>query len=155
MLRIMIIALVTSAAVALDPLSARIEGWWHYLRRRRRQSIPKRNLNDGTQERRKSKIAIQLLMLATYATALVVVPAVTPAKAATSSSKHIKKHQRKIQNSFGFSDTWSAGQAWPGTGLSSQAGPVCPGIARSIDCRIWPPPFDEDPDRKRGGGGGG
>jgi len=34
-------------------------------------------------------------------------------------------------------------------------GPVCPGIARSIDCRIWPPPIDEDPDRKRGGGGGG
>jgi hypothetical protein len=34
-------------------------------------------------------------------------------------------------------------------------GPVCPGIARSIDCTIWPPPFDEDPDRKRGGGGGG
>lgn len=36
-----------------------------------------------------------------------------------------------------------------------RAGPVCPGIARSIDCSIWPPPIDEDPDRKRGGGGGG
>jgi len=58
MLRKMIIALVTSAAVGLDPLSARIEGWWHYLRRRRRQSLPKRNLNDGTHERRKSRIAI-------------------------------------------------------------------------------------------------
>jgi hypothetical protein len=33
--------------------------------------------------------------------------------------------------------------------------PVCPGLARGIDCRIWPPPIDEDPDRKRGGGGGG
>jgi hypothetical protein len=44
MLRKMIIALVTSAAVGLDPLSARIEGWWHYLRRRR-------NLNDGTHDR--------------------------------------------------------------------------------------------------------
>ena len=55
MLRIMIIALVTSAAAALDPLSARIEGWWHYLRRRRRQSLPKRNLNDGTHERRKEQ----------------------------------------------------------------------------------------------------
>src|SRR4029077_712982 len=37
----------------------------------------------------------------------------------------------------------------------SQAGPVCPGIARSIDCKVWPPPFDEDPDRKRGASGGG
>jgi hypothetical protein len=36
----------------------------------------------------------------------------------------------------------------------SQAGPICPGIARGIDCKVWPPPIDEDPDRKRGAGGG-
>jgi len=48
MLRKIIIALVTSAAVGLDALSARIGGWWHHLRRRRRQSLPKRNLNDCT-----------------------------------------------------------------------------------------------------------
>ena len=66
MLRKIIIALVTSAAVGLDALSARIGGWWHHLRRRRRQSLPKRNLNDGTQERRKSRIAIQFLMLACH-----------------------------------------------------------------------------------------
>jgi hypothetical protein len=66
MLRKIIIALVTSAAVGLDALSARKGGWWHHLRRRRRQSLPKRNLNDGTQERRKSRIAIQFLMLASH-----------------------------------------------------------------------------------------
>jgi hypothetical protein len=152
MLRIMIIALVTSAAAALDPLSARIEGWWHYLRRRRRQSLPKRNLNDGTHERRKSRIAIQLLMLATYATALVMVPAVTPAKATTSSSKHIK---HKKHRGHGFSDPRFVGQAWPVPRPSSQAGAVCPGNARGIDCRMWPPPIEDDPDRKVSGSDGG
>jgi two-component sensor histidine kinase len=42
------------------------------------------------QERHMSKFAIRLLTPATYVAALVVVPAVTPAKATTSSSKHIK-----------------------------------------------------------------
>ena len=152
MLRIMIIALVASAAAALDPLSARIEGWWHYLRRRRRQSLPKRNLNDGTHERRKSRIAIQLLMLATYATALVMVPAVTPAKATTSSSKHIK---HKKHGGPGFSDPRFVGQAWPVPRPSSQAGAVCPGNARGIDCRMWLPPIEDDPDRKVSGSDGG
>ena len=36
------------------------------------------------------KFAIRLLTPASYAAALVVVPAVTPAKATTSSSKHLK-----------------------------------------------------------------
>ena len=100
-----------------------------------------------------SKFVIRLLTLAIYATSLPLIPMITTANAETS-SKHIKKHSKNIQSSYGFSDPRSAGQAWPVTGPSSQAGPVCPGIARSIDCRIWPPPFDEDPDRKRGGGGG-
>ena len=100
-----------------------------------------------------SKFAVTLAM---YATSLPVIPRITPAQAETSGSKHIKQqHRKNIQRSPGFSDPRSAGQAWPVTGPSSQEGPVCPGIARSIDCRIWPPPFDEDPDRKRGGGGGG
>jgi len=146
-LRTMIIALVTSAAVALDPLSACIEGWWHYLRRRRQQSLPKRSLNDGTHERRKSRIAILLLMLAAYAMAQVVVPVVTPAKAAMSNGRHVKKHKK--QKSPGFSNPWLAGQAWPGNRPSSQ--PVCPGNARAIDCRVWPPPIEDDPDRKVSG----
>ena len=85
------------------------------------------------------KFAIRLLTLATYATALVVIPMVAPAEAETSSSRHIKKHKK-------FTDHWSAGQAWPAA--RPYSGSVCPGMGRSFDCTIWPPPFDEDPDRK-------
>jgi hypothetical protein len=100
-----------------------------------------------------SKFAIRLLTLAMYTTALVVVPMATPAKAETS-SRHIKKH--KTQKSPGFSDPWSAGRAWPVTRSSSQAGEVCPGIARSFECRgAWPPPMYDDPDRKVSGSDGG
>jgi hypothetical protein len=93
-----------------------------------------------------SKNAIRLWTLSICATALVVVPTVTPAKAEASSSRHIKKHKKPV--SPGFRDPWSAGQAWPGAGRSNQAGPVCPGIGRSFECRTWPPPYEDDPDRK-------
>jgi hypothetical protein len=102
-----------------------------------------------------SKIAIRLLALATYATALAVVPIVTPAKAATINSKQIKKPKKKIQKSPGFGDPWSAVQAWPVTRPSSQAGGVCPGNARSFECGTWPPPMYDDPDRKVSGSDGG
>jgi hypothetical protein len=101
-----------------------------------------------------SKFATRLLTLIMYATSLAVISMITSAQAETRGT-HIKQHRKNIQRSIGFSDPRSAGQAWLITGPSSYAGPVCPGIARGIDCRIWPPPIDEDPDRKRGGGGGG
>jgi hypothetical protein len=99
------------------------------------------------------KIAIRLLTLTTCATALVVVPAIAPAKAGTSSSRHMKKHEKP--KSRGFSAPWSAGQARPVTAPSSQAGAVCPGIARSFECTTWPPPLDDDPDRKHSSSDGG
>jgi hypothetical protein len=105
-----------------------------------------------------SKLAIGLLTLVMYTTSLPVISIIsTPARAETISNKHIKQqHRKNILRSPGVSDAWPASrQAWPVTGLSSLAGPVCPGIARGIDCRIWPPPLNEDPDRKRAGGGGG
>jgi hypothetical protein len=91
------------------------------------------------------------LTLAVCATALVLVPVVTPAKAETSSSKHIKKHKRKIQRSPGFGEPWSAGQAWPVARPPSPAGGDCPGSGRSFECKTWPPPMDEDPDRRNSG----
>jgi hypothetical protein len=97
-----------------------------------------------------SKFATRLLTLIMYATSLPAISMITSAQAETSNSKQIKQQHRK---NIGFREAY--GQAWPITEPYSQLGPVCPGIARSIDCRIWPPPFDEDPDRKRGGGGGG
>jgi hypothetical protein len=96
-----------------------------------------------------SKFAIRLLTLATYATTLVVVPMVTPAEAETSSSRHMKK-----LSSPGFSYPRSASQAWAFTGPSNQAAPVCPGMGRSFDCKVWPPPVDKDPDRTISDGGG-
>jgi hypothetical protein len=92
------------------------------------------------------KFAIRVLTLAICATALVAFPAVTSAEAATINGKHIKKH--KIQKRYGFNDPWSAGQAWPAAKPSSRAGGVCPGIARGFECATWPPPMEDDPDRK-------
>ena len=91
-----------------------------------------------------SRFAIRLLMLAISATALVLVPTVTSAKA-EASSRHFKKHKK--HRSPGFIVPRPAGQAWP----PSQPSPVCPGNGRSFDCRVWPPPYDEDPDRKLSG----
>ena len=91
-----------------------------------------------------SKLAIRLSMLTVYATALVVVPAVTPAKAETGRKHtHIKYHKRHWGHRVG-----GAWQVQPVVGSYSQDGPVCPGIGRSFDCKIWPPPYADDPDRK-------
>jgi hypothetical protein len=92
------------------------------------------------------KFAIRVLTLAVCATALVVFPAVTSAEAATINGKHMKKHKKP--RSHGFNDPWSTGQAWPVTKPSSRAGAVCPGIARGFECATWPPPMEDDPDRK-------
>ena len=92
-----------------------------------------------------SKLAIRLLTLALCTTALALVPAVTPAKAATSSSGHVQKHKKHWRARV--SEPWSVGQAPPVLPYS-QAGPICPGISRGIDCRIFPPPIDVDPDRR-------
>ena len=104
-------------------------------------------------ERRMSKRAIRLLTLAIYATALVVVPMVTPAEAETGSGRHTTKHKKHIHWSPGVSGPRSAGQAWPVIRPSSQAD-VCPGIARGIDCKTWPPPMYDDPDRRNGSADG-
>ena len=97
-----------------------------------------------------SKFAIGLLTLTMYAASLPVIAMITPAKAATSSA-HIQKHKKQWRPRV----SEAVGQAQAFVPPYSQAGPVCPGIARGIDCRIWPPPIDDDPDRKKGPGGGG
>jgi hypothetical protein len=98
-----------------------------------------------------SKSAIGLLTLAMYTTALAVVPMVTPAEAATN-SKHTRKHQRTAQRRPAIIDSRAAGQARP---VIRPSGQVCPGLARSFDCKIWPPPIEDDPDRKVSGSDGG
>ena len=78
--------------------------------------------------------AIRLLTVA------VTVTVITPANAYS-----IKKHGR-IQRSIVLSD--------PARLVTSPSRPNCPGLARSIDCKTWPP-YSEDPDRRDGDGGGG
>ena len=84
-----------------------------------------------------SKFAIRLLTLAITASVTV-----APAMAETA-----KKHRSHIRGAFALSDP---GQVWL---APVPSGPNCPGLARSIDCRTWPP-YGEDPDRKASGRGG-
>jgi len=104
-----------------------------------------------------SKFAIRLLMLAAGAVALAAVPVATPAQASTNSSKHLKKHKRTVQTRQGLANQSPSGQAWPNNRAWSnnqawsnnrpyaQGGRTC---FRAIDCATWPPPIDEDPDRR-------
>jgi hypothetical protein len=93
--------------------------------------------------------AIRLLILATCAVALL---AVTPASARTSSHKHINKHHKVYRShtyrSNGFGYRLPADQGWSAPRPSYPSGGVCAGAGRSFDCKVWPPPMDEDPDRK-------
>jgi hypothetical protein len=93
-----------------------------------------------------SELPIRLLTLALSAAALALAPTVPPAKAATSSSGHVHKHKKHWHAHV--SEPWSVGQAPPPVPPYTQAGPICPGLSRGIDCRIFPPPIDVDPDRR-------
>jgi len=92
-----------------------------------------------------SKLAIRLSMLTICATALAVVPTVTAAKAETGRKHtHIKKHEPHWRHHA--SGGW---QGQPVAGAFRQDdGPICPAIGKSFDCKIWPPPYADDPDRK-------
>ena len=86
-----------------------------------------------------SKFAIGLLTLAMYAASLPVIAMITPAQAAT--KKHWRPH---------VSEPWYAGHGQVFVPPYGQAGPTCPGNARGIDCRVFPPPIEDDPDRRKG-----
>jgi hypothetical protein len=93
------------------------------------------------------KLAIRLLVLTVGVTALLVIPAVTPAEAKTTSRHvHMKKHRWHRAHHDGRA--WYGAPAQPSAGYYSQPGPICPAIGKSFDCKIWPPPYEDDPDRK-------
>ena len=96
-----------------------------------------------------SQFAIRLSILATCATALVAIPTVTPAQASAKNvhtkNVHAGKHHRHWQHHYS-AQAWPMGPAQPAP--RSYTGDVCPGIGRSFECKIWPPPFEDDPDRK-------
>lgn len=94
-----------------------------------------------------SKFAIRILISAICAASMALAPTVTSAKTEASSSKHAR-HKKKVVTT---TRSWSANQAWRenrGWGSSSQPSKTC---FRAFECATWPPPFDEDPDRKASG----
>lgn len=97
--------------------------------------------------------AIRLLILTIGAT--VAVPVLTATDVAAS-SHHIRKHHQRTN--LGWNDSarrsWAAEDVRPTVPAWSQGGDVCPGNARAIDCKIWPPPIIDDPDRRNGSGDG-
>jgi hypothetical protein len=96
--------------------------------------------------------AIRLLMLGTCVMAVAVA-----ATESAASSRHIRKHQHRMNlgrdSTRTLRDSWAAGNVRPIA--PPRAGPACPGSARAIDCTVWPPPIDEDPDRKATSSDGG
>jgi len=96
---------------------------------------------------------IRLLTLTVSAMALIPLVTATEGEA---SSRHVRKHQSISHQrmSPGFRRAWAAGEIRP-VAPSYSRGSVCPGMGRSFDCAVWPPPFDEDPDRKTSGTDGG
>jgi hypothetical protein len=94
-----------------------------------------------------SRLAIRFSVAAICATAFVVVPAITPAQAKkVSRHMHVVKH--KWHRTHHYGRAWPSGEMRPVAGYYNQPGPICPGIGRSFECKIWPPPFEDDPDRK-------
>jgi hypothetical protein len=102
--------------------------------------------------------AIRFLTVTICATALTPLVAPTEGEA---SSRHVRKHQSVSHQSVshqrvspGLRRAWAAGDIRP-VAPSYSRGTVCPGMGRSFDCAVWPPPFDDDPDRKVSGSDGG
>ena len=93
--------------------------------------------------------AVRLLTLA-IATA-VTVPLLT-ATAVEAANRHLRRHHQPTN--AGWNDSWRRASAEVHTAAAphSGGGEVCPG-GRSFDCKIWPPPFGDDPDRKATDGG--
>ena len=93
--------------------------------------------------------ASRRLVMAACATAMVSVVMATEADA---SGRHVRTH-RHHRTSIGFNDP-PAGAIAPAA-MPVSRGNICPGNARAIDCTVWPPPFDDDPDRKATSSDGG
>jgi hypothetical protein len=94
----------------------------------------------------RAQYMIRRLTLVVCAMVVGVIP-VVKASEAEASSRHIEKHH-KLKNA------WASGEIRPVARPSFEGGDVCPGNARGLDCKIWPPPAFDDPDRKIGDGGG-
>lgn len=72
---------------------------------------------------------------------------------ADASRRHIHRHHQPVSHRY-LPNNWAADDVRP-VAVPSRAGSVCAGAGRSFDCKIWPPPIDEDPDRKASSSDGG
>jgi hypothetical protein len=102
--------------------------------------------------------AVRHLTLTICAAALIPLFTATDGEA---SSRHVRKHQsishQRISHqrmSPGFRRVWAVGEIRPVAPTYNRVN-VCPGLARSFECSVWPPPFEDDPDRKVSGNDGG
>ena len=84
---------------------------------------------------------LALSVLAIGATALVAIAGIAPAEAKTSRHVHHQRHWRHHYGQYGY-------PAAPMVRSYGGSGDVCPAMGRSFDCKIWPPPFADDPDRR-------
>ena len=84
--------------------------------------------------------------LAICATAFLAVPLFTSVEAAAGTRHaHVKKHARH----WHYASPGFVGPQRPFVAPYAQSsGWVCPGIGRSFECKIWPPPIEDDPDRR-------
>lgn len=100
--------------------------------------------------------AIRLLTLTVSAVAMA---AVVTTGAAEGSSRHIRKHYQPMSHQqrtdVRFNDARARGEVHPAAAPPGRTGSACPGNARAIDCTVWPPPIDDDPDRKATSSDGG
>jgi hypothetical protein len=97
--------------------------------------------------------AIRLLTLAVCATAMACIATTSAAEA---NRRHIRRHHHAADLLRGpVRDSWAAGEIRTIVPPVQRAGTACPGNARAIDCTVWPPPIDEDPDRKATSSDGG
>lgn len=94
--------------------------------------------------------ASRVLALAISATVAVPLLAATGVDA---SSRHIRKHYQRANPGWSNSlrRSWAAQEIRPVVPAWNTGGDVCPGNARSFECKIWPPPIDQDPDRRVSG----
>jgi len=91
---------------------------------------------------------VRFLTLAICGTAMLAEPVLAATQSEANSRQARPHHDRtihRLRNAFASQEFRPAA---PGRNRSE----VCPS-GRSFDCKIWPPPFDVDPDRKSGDGG--
>jgi len=90
--------------------------------------------------------AIRLVTMAVCAFAVPVIAA----SEAEAGGQHVRKHHQRPHLGWNNSlrRSWAADEVRPVAPSWSGGGEVCAGNARGIDCKIWPPPIGDDPDRK-------